>query len=273
LRFKKSTGCQKTLCFLICRDSSMNLWLFSNPVYRGLLERVGSMHMNAASFKQNKRGMTRQAAGFFSAGLAAVVLAIAPMGATAQTPALTFTTAPTSSGAFVIGWQFTTNVAVTVSSLGNFDNNNDGLVESHTVGIYNSVGTLLVSAIVPAGTAGTLISGFRYTSISPFVLASGQSYTIAATNVNEIWSYGLGATGVVVNPAINVPANSGVFNANGGATLAFPTTKPNQPTGYQFITGPDFLIGAATVPEPGSVALLVGTGTTGALFLLRRRKK
>jgi hypothetical protein len=232
------------------------------------------MHMNAVRFKQNKtRGMTRQAVGFFTAALAALALAMAPIGAKAQTPALTFATAPTSTGAFVMGWQFTTNVAVTVSSLGAFDNNNDGLVEAHNVGIYNSVGTLLVSAIVPAGTAGTLLSGFRYTSISPFILASGQQYTIASTNVNEVWAYGQGATGVVVNPAINVPANSGVFIANGGATLAFPTTKPNPPTGYQFITGPNFLIGAATVPEPGSLALLIGTGTTGALFLLRRRKK
>jgi hypothetical protein len=231
------------------------------------------MHMNAVRFKQNKtRGMTKQAVGFFSAGLAAVALAIAPIGATAQTPALTFATAPTSTGSFVMGWQFSTNVAVTVSSLGAFDDSNNGLVESHNVGIYNSVGTLLVSAIVPSGTAGTLISGFRYTSISPFILASGQQYTIASTNVNEVWAYGQGATGVVVNPAINVPANSGVFAAGGG-TLSFPTTKPNQPAGYQFIAGPDFLIGAATVPEPGSVALLIGTGTTGVLFLLRRRKK
>jgi hypothetical protein len=231
------------------------------------------MQNNAGRFKEHKiRGITKQAAGFLIAGLAAVVLSLSPMTALAQTPALTFATAPTSTGSFVLGWQFTTNVAVTVSSLGYFDNNNDGLVESHNVGIYNSVGTLLVSAIVPSGTAGTLVSGFRYTSISPFVLASGQSFTIAGTNVNEVWAFGSGATGVVINPAINVPANSAVFAGSGG-TLSFPTTKPNQPTGYQFFAGPDFLIGAATVPEPGSVALLIGTATTGLLVTLRRRKK
>src|SRR4051794_19603131 len=98
------------------------------------------MHMNAVRFKQhNNRGRTRQAASFVLAGLAALVLAVAPMAATAQAPALTFATAPTSTGSFVLGWQFNTNVAVTVSSLGYWDNNGDGLVESHNVGIYNSV--------------------------------------------------------------------------------------------------------------------------------------
>jgi hypothetical protein len=218
-------------------------------------------------------------------GLVAIAFAVSPMTATAQTPAMTWTSAPTSSGAFVMGWQFnTTNFNVQVTSLGVFDNNAknslpDGLVEFHTVGIYNSVGTLLVSAVVPAGSVGTLNNFYRYTAISPIILAANSNYTIADTNVNEVWVFGQGSVPSPPNTTTGIhiaTSNAAVFAANGGATLTYPTAKPNQPTGYTFLGGPNFLVGTVTpagTPEPGAAALLIGTGTTGALFLMRRRKK
>jgi hypothetical protein len=214
---------------------------------------------------------------------ATMVLGIASLsiGASAQAPALSFITAPTSTGAFVLGWQFTVNPAnsLLVSSLGWFDDSNNGLTQAHTVGIYNSVGALLVSAVVPTGTSGTLFNGYRYTSITPFMLTNGQSYTIAGTNTSDIWAYGgtpaPGTTGLTFDSNITVSSNPSVLNANGGATLAFPTVKPNQPTGYKFFGGPNFRIGgtqSASTPEPGTMALFVGVATAG-LFLLRRRVK
>jgi hypothetical protein len=207
-------------------------------------------------------------------------IAVASSRATAQTAAMTFTSAPTSAGSFIMGWQFTVNAgaSINVSALGFFDNNNDGLVQAHTVGIYNSVGTLLTSGVVPTGTSGTLFNGYRYTSISPLLLAAGLSYTIASTNStnSETWAYGgPGLTGFATN-FITVPLNSAVDFSNGGAILAFPTNKPNPPTGYRFYGGPNFQIGSTIpsgVPEPGSVAMLLGTATTGLLVTLRRRKK
>jgi hypothetical protein len=219
-------------------------------------------------------------------GLAAIAFAVSPMAVSAQVPAMTWTSAPTSTGSFVLGWQFsTTNFNVQVTALGVFDNKAknglpDGLVEAHTVGIYNSVGTLLVSVVVPAGSAGTLNNFYRYSNISPIVLAANSNYTIADTNVNEVFAFG--GPGTVPQPpntttGIHIAtSNAAVFNANGGATLAFPTVKPNQPTGYTFFGGPNFLVGTVTpagTPEPGAAALLIGSGTTGVLFLLRRRRK
>jgi hypothetical protein len=192
----------------------------------------------------------------FCFGLATIAFAIPSLTASAQVPAMTWTSAPTSTGAFVLGWQFnTTNFNVQVTALGVYDNNAknslpDGLVESHTVGIYNSVGTLLVSVVVPAGAAGTLNNFYRYSNISPIILAANSNYTIADTNVNEVFAYG--STGTVPQPpntttGIHIAStNAAVFNGNGGATLAFPTTKPNPPNGYTFFGGPNFLVGTVT---------------------------
>ena len=87
---------------------------------------------------------------------------------------------------FNVGWSFTVNSPIVVTSLGYFDGGSLGLNESHNVGIYTSTGTLLTSATVAAGTAEPLVAstgtqpanGFRYQAISAYILAPG-SYSIA----------------------------------------------------------------------------------------------
>src|SRR3569832_759436 len=92
-----------------------------------------------SSVERKPRSIAKRLAGFVTLGLAAA-FAVSPLAVTAQTPAIQWTSAPTSTGAFVLGWQFTTtNFNVTVNALGVYDNNAknslpDGLVESHTVG-------------------------------------------------------------------------------------------------------------------------------------------
>jgi hypothetical protein len=76
------------------------------------------------------------------------------------------------------GWEFTTTGEVTVIRLGYYDHEGDGLTRSHEVGIWDSAGGLVVSATVPSGTTGTLISDFRYVDIAPTILAAGTTYII-----------------------------------------------------------------------------------------------
>src|ERR1700712_4495323 len=52
---------------------------------------------------------------------------------------------------FNVGWSFTVNSPITVSSLGYFDGNALGLNESHAVTLYKSDGTVLTSATVVTG--------------------------------------------------------------------------------------------------------------------------
>ena len=79
----------------------------------------------------------------------------------AQTPALSV-----SGGGFfgattgTYGWSFTLSSTITVTDLGYFDFGGNGLNDAHDVGIWTSTGTLMVSATVPAGTAGTLVGRF-----------------------------------------------------------------------------------------------------------------
>ena len=55
-----------------------------------------------------------------------------------------------------IGWQFTVNQAITITHLGLFDLGQNGLVESHNIGIWSIAGgSPLVQGTIPAG-SGTL---------------------------------------------------------------------------------------------------------------------
>src|SRR5690606_1244930 len=82
------------------------------------------------------------------------------------------------NGSHTMGWAFSTNDDVMVTMLGWYDHEQDGLIEPHKVGIFDTTGTLLVSAEVPAGTGGELNAQFRYVPITPFLLPGGVEYII-----------------------------------------------------------------------------------------------
>jgi hypothetical protein len=165
------------------------------------------------------------------------------------------------------GWQFNVLTAVDVTSLGVFDVGNDGLVTRHEVGIFRtSDQALLASLIMPAGTGSTLINGFRYEDLVSSVHLDPDSYVIAMTMPQgNADTQSIGNTSVTTAPEIQYVTSR--FDA--GSTLAFPTTTGSFAEG---MFGPNFRFtaGAASVPEPGSLALLSGLAVPG-LLLLRRR--
>lgn len=65
-----------------------------------------------------------------------------------------------------------------VDSLGMIDWGEDGLLNEHSAAIWDSAGTVIASAVIPAGSEGTLVDGFRYAPIEqgPVVLVAGQKY-------------------------------------------------------------------------------------------------
>ena len=80
------------------------------------------------------------------------------------------------------GWTFTTSETRAVTALGLFDVNSNGLVDPHPVGIWDSNGTLLVSAVVQnqALTPSTSTVGdWRFATVATTNLLAG-SYTIGA---------------------------------------------------------------------------------------------
>src|SRR5262245_9723104 len=96
--------------------------------------------------------------------------------------ALTFTGGfpDTPAPGYTQGWRFHVNEPITVSALGVWDQNADGLLESHQVGIWTLGGTLLTSTTVQANLGSSITAGFRYEMTTPVTLPSGKDYLIGA---------------------------------------------------------------------------------------------
>jgi hypothetical protein len=92
-----------------------------------------------------------------------------------------------TNGSYSLGFQFTTNDALTVKSLGFYDYNQDGLTQDHDVGIYDASANLLFSTTVL--TTDPLVGFFRFHDITPYTLSAGQTYYIMAVSGAEKYTY------------------------------------------------------------------------------------
>jgi hypothetical protein len=206
-----------------------------------------------------------------AATLGLVLLGLAVLGAPPQ-PASAATIAVTISdltgnvgptpGA-TLGWEFTVNSPITVTQLGVFDAGQDGLADSHPVGIFDLGANLLVSGTVT--TADPLTNQFRYINVAPTPLNAGQTYRIGGFYPTGADTDRIQAHGFSTAPEIQFTDGYGV---NTGV-LAFPSTKDSGVNPGSF--GPNFQFVAA-VPEPGTLAL-TGLEMLGLVVWLRRRKK
>jgi len=169
----------------------------------------------------------------------------------------------------VWGWDFSLSTNVFVTDLGIWDGSSgtgvgDGLVEAHTVSIWTSGGTLVTSAIVPAGAGGTLVDDFRYISITPTQLLAGN-YVIGAHYLGRADIIAFNATGITTASEVTF----GHSRQNGfGQGNGFPTGVSD--AGGFF--GPNFQFTTSTsVPDTGTTCSLFGLSLMGLAFLRRLR--
>jgi hypothetical protein len=159
----------------------------------------------------------------------------------------------------VVGWEFAVSSTFEVDGLGFYDMGNDGLVESHQVGIFDAeTGALVSSAVVPAATAATLLNGFRIVPVD-FWLSPGT---------------------YVIGGQLSALTDAAQFQMPGISTLAgiqylqereLQTSSFQMPTGSFLINekgifGPDFTV--ANVPEPGTSCMFI----VGAVYALAYRR-
>jgi hypothetical protein len=204
---------------------------------------------------------------FASCMIVSLVFEVAIGGALANAPAFTLdnlTGASLGNPPFTLGWSFSTNSSITVTEVGIFDDSQNGLVDSYPVGIWNSSGTLLNSATVASGTTDPLINQFRYTAITPTLLAAGQTYFIGALYLdgNDPLIFPGAAVGFATDPSITFIQSEYAV----GGSLSFPNLSVSTDPSY---FGPNFLL-TSTVPEP-STLLLLGSGLLGLVGLRWRR--
>jgi hypothetical protein len=171
-------------------------------------------------------------------------------------------TSPTinlTNDAWSLGWRFNVLAPVNVTHLGMYDDNGDGFLSgSSNVGIYNSLGSLLVSTTVTSSDA--LNGFFRMAAISPFALGVGNDYYIAGTTGSD--NYTFNPNGFSTISQIQFVANA----YRESSTLVFPDEGSTASTGY---FGPNFAV--STVPEPSTYALMIPALLIVGTAVRRRR--
>lgn len=213
----------------------------------------------------------------FFLGLMAAILMVATSAFSAPIPAIggfNSATTTTDTTSFSNGWDFTTDTPITVNSLGYLDAGANGLTGSHEVGVYDSSGQPLRTAIVPSGTAGILDGCFRYVDLTtPITLQPGEIYTIAAVS-----NGGSGADAYVADRPAAFTTGQGITviaNRTSPSTtvLTYPTVSNTDAD--QGFFGPNFTFeapsqnGRAAIPEP-SVAVLLLMGIFGSALYRRK---
>lgn len=165
--------------------------------------------------------------------------------------------APTTNftnGQWSLGFQFTTNKTINVTSLGFYDDFQNDLTQDHDIGIFDKTGNLLVQGTVKPGDA--LDGFFRYTSVQSTQLQAGGTFFIASTTGTE--NYTFNPTGFSVNP--NITFVSSVFRFSD--TLVFPmaASDTQNSDGNKGYFGPNFEAEIPAVPTPALLPGLIGLG-------------
>jgi hypothetical protein len=166
----------------------------------------------------------------------------------------------TNGISWTLGFTFRTNQEITVTRLGFYDDQKNGLAASHIVSILDEADQRVVSGTVQRD--DPLTSWFRYTNVNPTVLAAGKTFRIVTITGTE--NYTWNPSGFTVNPAIS-------FLGDAFRPINSPLPQPSfSSSGVIGWFGPNFDFDEITaIPSPTLLPGLIGMG----LAALRKRRE
>jgi len=205
-------------------------------------------------------------------------------GSMLYTPNINLSSGPQNGFAGTVGGIFLTTYSFypQVNWLGYYDQNGDGLANSHVVTLWdNSTQSILASATVPAGTAAPLINGYRWVQLPSTIQLNYGSYYVIGAQIDgvDLWGDFIsnnapdnGDNGQITWNSQYVQLGAGWEFSRAGrydSAANYPAEPPNQ-------SGSDGIYPVANlgynlvVPEPATASLFV-LGF-GALFISARRR-
>lgn len=173
-------------------------------------------------------------------------------------------------GDISLGLDFNVNQTIRITQLGVFDDNQDGIVNTLNVQIFDRyTQTALGPLAAFTGAADTLIGASRFQDIAPLVLTPGQYTVVSWGYSNDDQNFNAGFTGGVTTSTAN--DGGGLISFVGGGRFSFvggdyPAIADAGP--FNRYDAGTFAY-AAQIPEPG-ILLLFGLGLAG-LALVRCR--
>lgn len=209
-----------------------------------------------------------------------VIMFLAATSARAEI-ALTFTGGNVGLALNTWGWSFTTANTITVTSLGWWDQGNDGLSDSHPVSIWDMSGNQLISGTVSAGTADPLINGFRFNSfitgtatLAPgaYVIGGLSSLHDQVTAILEPYGPNGGNGTVTLGTGItyiHTRTNESIDRTRPG--YSFPDTEARDYDWGMF--GPSFQYSLGDTPSPVPEPSTMLLGGLGCLILVGWRQR
>jgi len=166
-----------------------------------------------------------------------------------------------ADGPWTLGYRFTADQALKVTALGAYDYLGDGFSVTHEVGLWNSFGDLLASAVVDNN--DPLTGMFRYQTISAITLVAGQSYFVGASNFgSDRDPYALDAT---ITSAPGITYTDATYMEGSGLQVPGRRGTPGGYFGGNFLFSDDI----TGVPEPMSLSLFA----IGVMGLAAMRRK
>jgi hypothetical protein len=176
------------------------------------------------------------------------------------------------NGPFTLGWSFDVTGSINVTGLAVYHDNGAALLEAHQVGIWDSLGNLVLTATVPAGGCGGVADQLgmqTWCTVDVNKVLGPGTYIIGATwdslLDDMIFPGTLASEGLA---SVNGPSVSFIQDQYIAGGFADPTNSTGELEAY---FGPNFrYTSTVTTPEPGTLSLL-GIGLLGAVGVIRRK--